>query len=976
MMRRACKVLFFVLVLSCIYYRITAQVAYHNFNTNSGLPSNETYCAYQDKQGYMWFGTDHGVVKYNGYTFETYTTADGLTDNTVFSIKDDPDGNIWFLTYAGGICSYNGKKFEPHPNNDTITKICSKRIPTSWEILDHQVVWLGMMERGFYKITPDTCIAYLNKSAGMKNDTCHIWVLTFSNSKFVYSVLNNNDIPNFTDATITDVIHYTFRSKFLQYQTMNIRLIKLPDSRLLLAAWQSLLLLSKNKQEDIYGFPWETSIILLKNLPDGKIWVSNNNGTVNTVKVNANKISLADSAVFEKSASDIFFDRQGSYWLTSLKNGIYMLPNINIKEYLGPPGLPVEKVGYMHAAGNYIYLSLPSNKLLRVDTSFNAKLIEDHKESNSITQMHVMPDGSIIRNSDSILHFNQQRHLVNPEISIAKIAVLPDGKYLGGGPGGFLVTGRGITYYKSTAGGFTKRVTEINPISANRYVIGTLSGLYYFDINNGYKLIEDTTYRNIRITACKTVSTNLYGVATRGYGVYLHIAGHKYAVNEALGLISNICEAIYFQNDSTLWVTSYQGLSKVNFKVRTGKLQTKIWNYTKEDGLCSNQINDIVWFNNCIWLATNEGVCYFKPNDIKRDTFNIPVYFKNIEVNGNPFSADSLNLQYFQNNLSIGFNALYYKATSGVRYKVKLTGVKNWNYITENVIQYYNLPAGKYSLQVAADDQYGRYKSGIKTISFIINPSFNNTIYFKLLIGLAILLIVGVIFYLVFRNQRQHSQNVIKLLQAEFKALNYQINPHFIFNVLNSIQYYIIRKNSEKAVQFLNAFSQLIRRIITNSKQPYISVLEEIECLQDYMDLEKLRLDNSFEYEINIDSNVNIEEKIMLPMILQPLVENSIWHGIVPYGGLGKIKVEFYKQSNALVCIVDDNGVGIKSKGHINKKSQNNLSLAMGNVNERLKIIAELNGSDWFINIEDKSDKDKAEHGTVVTIKFPIVKIA
>lgn len=145
--------------------------------------------------------------------------------------------------------------------------------------------------------------------------------------------------------------------------------------------------------------------------------------------------------------------------------------------------------------------------------------------------------------------------------------------------------------------------------------------------------------------------------------------------------------------------------------------------------------------------------------------------------------------------------------------------------------------------------------------------------------------------------------------------------------------------------------------------------------MKDYLDLEKLRLENKFDYELNIDSNVDIESKTMLPMIIQPLVENSIWHGIVPLEERGKIKVDFKRDNDgALICTVEDNGVGINSSKLITKKEQNNLSLAMSNVKERLKIIGELNGSEWFINFRDKSEMGNKERGTIVTIRFPIAR--
>ncbi|MDB5284852.1 MAG: signal transduction histidine kinase, LytS, partial [Bacteroidota bacterium] len=311
---------------------------------------------------------------------------------------------------------------------------------------------------------------------------------------------------------------------------------------------------------------------------------------------------------------------------------------------------------------------------------------------------------------------------------------------------------------------------------------------------------------------------------------------------------------------------------------------------------------------------------------------------------------------------------------SGIRYKVRLNGSGAWKYTNQNFIQYFNLAPGEYELEVAAEDKFGKYRSEIRSLNFIIHPRFIDTALFKSLVFLLILLVVVMLVYLVFNYQRLKAKNLIKLLQAEFKALNYQINPHFIFNVLNSIQYYILRKDTDNAVHMLSSFSMLIRKIVNNSKQQYISVIEELECLKEYMDLEKVRLDNKFEYEINIDISIDLEKKEILPMILQPLVENSIWHGIVPSGRPGRISIDFKKENGQIICVVEDNGVGINSKGASTEKGHNNLSLAMKNVSERLKIISELNSSTWDVKTEDKSNLATGETGTIVTVLFPAVK--
>lgn len=488
-------------------------------------------------------------------------------------------------------------------------------------------------------------------------------------------------------------------------------------------------------------------------------------------------------------------------------------------------------------------------------------------------------------------------------------------------------------------------------------------------------LLDSATLNQTRISKVHVFRKNLYAVATRGKGIQVKYNHKLYEINESDGLISDLTEWLHFQNDSTIWVATYKGLSKVELHFSRNDVSTKIYSYTTEDGLCSNQINALAFFNNKLWLATNEGLCYFDPSILKSTAETLPIYITSTSVNGETFGSSLNSLSFSQNNISINYNALYYNDRAKVRYKVRLKGKEEWRYTYENFVQYFSLPPGKYEFEVAAEDKYGRYVSQVKKVSFTIIPHYTNTVHFKIFIGLVVLGIAVLIVYLLFAYQRFKAQNVIKLLQSEFKALNYQINPHFIFNVLNSIQYYILRKDSDKAVHFLSSFSTLIRRIVSNSRQQYISVIEEVECLKDYLDLEKLRLENKFDYELNIDSNVDIEQKTMLPMIIQPLVENSIWHGIVPLEERGKIKVDFkLDEVGALVCTVDDNGVGINSTKLITKKEQNNLSLAMSNVKERLKIIGELNGSEWFINFKDKCELGNKDRGTIVTIRFPLAK--
>ena len=962
--------IFSLLLVFLLTHTGTAQVAYHNFNSNDGLPSNEVYSVFQDHQGFLWFGTDHGVVKYNGYNFKTFTTTDGLTDNTILEIKGDAENNIWFLTLSGGMCCFDGRKFTPHPQNETIKKLFDKRLPTSWEVLHNKQIWLGFVEEGFAKIDTDKVkIFSLSDTIPDKNDSVRIYVIHLGANRFVYASIVGREMQKVRDPQITAFDMYRVG---LDFSRVNFKFLLFGNNEAFMGLERFLVYIDSNKHATVYEGAKNNLVLKVEQTPDSKIWVLQKNNYSYSIKASNGKINTLDSIAFTKSASSLLVDLQGNQWITTLDHGIYMVPNSKIKIYnIHNASLPY-KLSCINTNGKYLFVGLPEGRMLKVDQQLNSSISsgpQNGKGPTAMSSINFKLNGDPQSNLDtSFLWFTKfgSYH--------TKALPIDNQKTLLGATNGFaLLSSNHQVIFNSQQIGFIRRITELCKLSERTFAIGTLTGLYYYQPGYNNRITEEKYLSGVRITAVKKMDDSLFGVATRGKGIAININNKFYSVNEQKGLISDLAEDLYFENDSLLWEASFKGISKIYFRLVGDSLVCRIKNYTKEDGLCSNQVNGITGFNGFIWLATNEGLCYLNPKDLEEKTTRIPLFFDNISVNGVTQPADSLTLNHDQNNIFIEFNALYYKAIQGIRYKVRLKGIEPWKYTTLNSVQYFSLPPGNYQFEVAAEDADGKYKSDIHTLKFIIQPRFSDTILFKILIGTLILIAVVLIVSSIFSYQKLKATNVIKLLQAEFKALSYQINPHFIFNVLNSIQYYILKKDTDNAVHLLGSFSLLIRRIVNNSKQQYIGIIEEVECLKEYMDLEKMRLDNKFEYTINIDSSIDIEEKNILPMIIQPMAENSIWHGIVPSSKPGIITINFKKENGAVICTVEDNGVGINI-ALTKEKSQNNLSLAMKNVSERLKIIGELNDSTWAIKTEDRSLTDSTQSGTVVTIIFPALK--
>lgn len=964
------KLIFLLFLTPLCNIRGAAQVAFHNFNSNDGLPSNEIYSEYQDHDGFMWFATDHGIVKYNGYNFRTFTTADGLTDNTVLEIKGDDENRIWVLTLSGGMCFFDGKRFEPHPNNEAIKKLFVKHLPTSWQVLKNKQVWMGFVESGFAKIDSNQQQFFTtNDSLPFYKDSVRIYVLHLASGQYVYTSLADRKMPKVDDPNITSVEVCKVDAKFSRVN-FNF-LISIRNEKFMCLERFIVFIDSDNICHEL-ELPRNNIILKLRELNDGNIWMLQKNNGCYALNIRNNRITITDSIIFATSATDLLLDHQGNQWISTLNNGVYMLPDKKIRIFAIPGLKLLNKISIVTTGFESLYAGLPEGQLLKIDNELHTSVFSAPKSARSpsaIRSITFKKDGQPQTNSDTSF-------LWCGDIDFYHTKILSiDGKStLVGATNGFaLLTSGHKVVFASHNLGFNQRVTEICELTPDRYLIGTFTGLYYYEHGIKDVIAEEAYLKDTRITSAKTFKTGLFGVATRGKGIVLNIDGKYFSVDERKGIISDLAEDLYFESDSVVWEASFQGISKIYFKLTGDSLITRVKNYTKDDGLCSNQVNGLTGFNGYIWLATNEGLCYFNPKYLSEETVIIPLYFGNISVNGVKRSADSLILTHDENNIFIEFNALYYKAIQGIRYRVRLKGIGPWKFTDINNIQYFSLPPGEYQFEVAADDRDGKYRSEVHTLNFTIKPRFVDTAWFKLLVGLFILFIIAMVMYAVFSYQKLKSVNIIKLLQAEFKALSYQINPHFIFNVLNSIQYYILKKDTDNAVHLLGSFALLIRRIVNNSRQQYIGIIEEVECLREYMDLEKMRLDNKFEYTINIDCSIDIEEKNILPMIIQPLVENSIWHGIVPSSKPGVISIDFKKENGAVICKVEDNGVGINIS--LNKeKTQNNLSLAMKNVSERLKIISELNESSWAIKTEDKSVTDPLQSGTIVTIVFPAVK--
>ena len=228
--------------------------------------------------------------------------------------------------------------------------------------------------------------------------------------------------------------------------------------------------------------------------------------------------------------------------------------------------------------------------------------------------------------------------------------------------------------------------------------------------------------------------------------------------------------------------------------------------------------------------------------------------------------------------------------------------------------------------------------------------------------------------YNVKKKQRLEFERKVEMSKIELKALRSQMNPHFIFNSLNSIQHYIFTAKSDEAIKYLNKFARLVRIILNNSEKPTVTVSDDLEALKLYLELEQMRFEEKFDYEIIVDESVDTDYDIMPPLLMQPYVENAILHGLNPKPVKGKLTIKLSSRNNFLICTIIDNGIGREKASEIRRTMpfKKYKSLGMKITEDRLKILNEINNSQLSVTITDLKNSNNESLGTKVELFVPL----
>ncbi len=899
-------ILIIFLPFFCQTSNLSAQVyspTLKHFTLEDGLPSSQIYQAMQDSDGYLWFATDRGVTKYNGYEFRTYSTEDGLIDNVVFRLFQDFKKRIWMITYSGRIYIYENNKISAFKYNSKIAPKLKGNYQLEIAIDSSENAYIGG-NSGMFKIDPSGTIT---QHLDFKNDSI-LKLMIFENTglqaPIAIGIFSRNNKRR---------ILYHVTDKETDSLPLNdpgfgrLSSIRRKNNSLLCALGPNLYQLNEKSFTKLTVFSEE--IIKMYEDSYSNLWVCTIKGLYQYYKENNYKEYykyLNDSYI-----SNVIQDTEKGFWITTVDDGVYYLVNDKIKNYIGDSKMnsPLS----LTSDHTYTYAGYFSGELAKFTTNEIRKIT---KSTNDKLINHIYYDSLTSRlyfTGDTMRYF-QDKKLITLERRINKSK---------SGPAGFvknktgLYSGHNWALYSIQADTIQLLLyvkSRINSLYTNeRYelFLGCIDGAYKYDPKKNKIMLIHNSLNNTRVNAINSIQGTMV-FATQGNGVIIMLPDSTFLrIGQTEGLCSNVINKIHVSGNS-IWCSSNSGISRIECRNISDK-QYVITNLSTKEGLPSNEINHILVFKDTVWVASKKGISFFYVNEDLNNHVPPKVSFNSFKVNNiDTVIQAGYKLGYEDNNIGIGFEAPLFKSNAKQLYKYILTNEKDTISATTSMreVEFLSLNPGNYTFLVSAKNNSGVWSAQPASLSFSILAPWWETIWFRI----SILLLLGAIAFLFYKYRIDKLKEKFKLERQhatlQLTSLRAQMNPHFIFNVMSSIRSFMQNNDNKSAEKYLTSFAKLVRYTLNNTEIQEVSLAEELQAVQNYALLEMQRFDDGFDFEIDCDQAIDTEELMMPALLLQPFVENAIKHGIERLTTKGKILVKIKIINASIMISIEDNGVG------------------------------------------------------------------
>lgn len=1001
-----------------------------NSNSRSYLSTNVVTSIEQDANGMMWFGTKRGLNSYDSYGFEEYNQTDGIINATITDIRSV--GDTLFVGTEKGLCIYDIKNkkttnffaetdslvipdnyvfYISQPINGKVI-ICTKGGTSVYNLHTKEFV-ISKINNYFpdYEVRSIEYVEY--------NDS---WLVATSKGLVVYqddnqSLRHFNYIGNYDNALpnndlkcmckISDEMVFigtsngicVLNAKDRNIQRINLnaltknKALKLDISNIIPFTDNEVMISTYTNGLYIYNYQDNTAIHISKfnkvnpisenyiydiyKDDQGSVWIATFTG-LNRLENNLARFSTV--SIYENGSMlliNCFLEMQDNNILVGTESGIKVF-NVNDKSITDFKTFFNSKENYFESL--YVYnFYLDEDSCIWVGTRNNGLYIYDIKsdevidvsEKYDISRLsHAVIRGTVKDENDNMwvatnmglcrIYLKGKTHqFYNPERNnkhsipyhdIFDLLLSDDALYV--------TTGNGLAVYDYDTDGFT---TYYLPDSLTRNDVVKNNG--FFDIVDG----EDGRYY----------------IGSYSNGMLAFLPDKKeFKTPKVMGKLGTMVYAIVPDNNGSLWASTSKGIMKYDLTRR------ETMKYDVTDGLQGNEFSPNAFLKSkdgFVFFGGFKGFNYFKPEEIQLESIMPKVIITKILTNNGEryrylTHGDTIHMSHKCKSFEIEFATLNLLRKSMVKYSYMLDNYdKEWNYSNSNhrYVDYHKMRPGTYVFKIKAANEVNMWTEKPLELTIIIHPAWYQSALFKI----SVVLLISLLVYIIARqrnkviNQKREQKRIIteletQMLQLKQKTLQLQMNPHVIFNTLNSIQQYILNNDAGNAVIYLSSFSKLMRRILNNSNERYITLSDEIDAVSLYLQLESMRLGNRFNYEIDVDSEIDAQNIEIAPLIVQPFVENAIIHGLVPKKNNSFLSIRFSKISEKkILCVVEDNGVGRKySEKMKQERGASHKSYGMSITRKRLETLMKISNDDFSVEIVDLYDDNGNPTGTRVNI--------
>ena len=958
---------------------------YDSFTAKDGLPSSYVYRTLEDDKGFLWVATNAGVARFDGKYFQVFTTNEGLPDNDVFLFVKETDGRMWVQCF-NEIPAY----FDEEQNRFVVPYLPPKKAFAMTNTLGVNLTPLP--NGGVSYSNRDQCVVF--KDGKVKNY-----------GSIVDELFASNVIKEFGDGSILVTSGIPYSSYLNQYQLKicQIKGEKILDSIRLIQdmpphikhmpagggkAYDGSIYLGFRyfsnfyvyKDFKTYPISWKTNVLNIPEpyinyylTPDRLAFVTESGNIYIYSRQTLQFIHMIHNDYLTNS---YFNDRKGNEWVSTIDKGVVAYRKRPLQTLAMPPGFI--NTGFLSISRKRDGTLLAGN--------FYGEVVEI-KSGNSVVHQIIKKTPARIRKiltvGDDVYTFSEEGIYRNfkerileqsrASLSFGKVAIpYNDSVILVGTHRNLLVlntrTNKMQELYLTM-----KRTTALAKAAGDVVYFGSTNGLYKFD----YKTKACVSMAAInpklkeRIAALCYTADGLLWVSTFDNRI-LVLKDDKIVKDLVINKeLASSYKDITAGKPGQVWIATSNGVIVIRYAWNQGKFAYTTRTISAGDGLASNEVQELFYDNGLVYAATSNGISVI-PESYKALTTNIPTYLVRMRINQkDALISDNYELDYGQQLIQMQFAGVdlngYFK-----HLQYKLNDNEKWINLDQNTLTV-QLTTGEHLLKVRAVDRNGHISDKILLLRFAIAIPFWQNVWFWIVGGI---LLQIALFYIISRYQKRkkeaklaHKLAEVQTAATEQQAFTSLMNPHFIFNALNSIQHYINMQDRKNANRYLTDFASLIRKNFDAAHQSFIPLEEEIENIKIYLNLELMRFNDRFKFEVQVDNGLEVEDWMIPTMMLQPLLENALLHGLMPSLLPGELVVQIKSQGEDLLIVIMDNGIGLANslalQGHGTHKSRGTEL-----IRKRIKALSHFGANPMVISMEPAFDS-LSNPGNKVTLLIP-----